>query len=157
MRSKKTGGLELDLFVGQHHQEPSSGMYTLNYNLINSKAFPSIDSYGFLTDPRGYLTSLFFCISIGRRYTHKLPSKPAVVGVLLMDGSMTNLSLLDAKENKFLKGTFDVVGIMSTLVIYGVLQNCMENEFNIDHTREIFGIEFNNRYICEDQIDYMDH
>ncbi|KAL7585281.1 hypothetical protein Lser_V15G45057 [Lactuca serriola] len=33
----------------------------------------------------------------------------------------------------------------------------MEKEFNIDHTREIFGIEFNNKYICEDQVDYMDH
>lgn len=44
-----------------------------------------------------------------------------MVGVLLMDGSMTDPPLVDAKENKLLKGTF-VVGIMSTLVIYGVLQ-----------------------------------
>ncbi|CAI9260417.1 unnamed protein product [Lactuca saligna] len=35
-------------------------------------------------------------------------------------------------------------------------QNCMENEFNIDHTREMFEIEFNHKYICEDQVDYMD-
>ncbi|KAI3489947.1 hypothetical protein L1887_45861 [Cichorium endivia] len=39
-----------------------------------------------------------------------------------MDSSMTDPPLVDAKENKFLKGTFAVVGIMSTLVIYGVLQ-----------------------------------
>jgi hypothetical protein len=37
---------------------------------------------------------------------------------------MTDPPSVDAKENKFLKGTFAVVGIMSTLVIYGVLQVC---------------------------------
>nr|KAJ0224629.1 hypothetical protein LSAT_V11C100012520 [Lactuca sativa] len=35
--------------------------------------------------------------------------------------------------------------------------NCIEKEFNIDYTRKIFGIEFNNKYICEDQVDYTDH
>ncbi|CAH1453116.1 unnamed protein product [Lactuca virosa] len=122
MRSKKTEVSESDSFVGQHHQTPPSGMCTLNYDLINSKSCPSLDGSGFLTDPRVYLTSLFSCISVGRRYTHKLPLKPAVVEVLVMDGSMTDPPLVDAKDNKFLKGTFVVVGIMSTLVIYGVLE-----------------------------------
>jgi len=37
---------------------------------------------------------------------------------------MTDSPSVDAKENKLLKGTFAVAGIMSTLVIYGVLQVC---------------------------------
>lgn len=37
---------------------------------------------------------------------------------------MAEPPLLPLKENKIAKGTFAVVGIMSTLVIYGILQVC---------------------------------
>ncbi|MFS7986757.1 putative UAA transporter [Helianthus anomalus] len=39
-----------------------------------------------------------------------------------MDGGVPESAAGDGKENKWLKGSFAVVGIMSTLVVYGVLQ-----------------------------------